>query len=950
MICLACETSNRPGADRCTRCARPLSPTCHGCGTSVPAGQDLCGTCRTERGTRRAPSVPDPLDGLDDATAVMAPYELRPRFVGRKQTLERMLGAFDDAKALGEAAFLALIGAPGAGKTRLLDELARSIRQRAPETRVLVGRPGAVHAQPYSAFARVFAQRFGITAADSPDAAQQKLLAGVGQVLPASKVTEVGHLLGHVMRLPFQDSPILAPLAEAPQQLEARCFIAVKRFLAADAQRTPLVVCVDDLERASAETVNLLHYLAAGLASSPVVLIASGRPTLYDVHPSFGDGEAPLVRLDLGALDEAEAEELFRELLRPIGRPPESLVTHAKRVGGLPRTLFELTRLLIEAEVITRAPRSPNEAGMTWRLDHVALGKLRLPEHDEEILTLRLGQMAPAERDLLEKAAVCGEVFWLDAVVALVRVSALEGADPDGPSLAEITAAGDRTRLATAQALERLVEREWLGESQESMLPGERQYQFAYPTLWEIVYGGLDEGSRRNYHRLIAQWLELREGTRGDESVEEVGRHLEHAGEGEAAALRYRRAADAARLGYLNERAIRLYAQALACLAEGDLAARIQIWHDLGSVYDLKGDFEAALAAFERMLRLTWVVSSRTKAAVAFNKMGRVFRRKGDLKTALEYLTRGSELFEQAGDGRGVAGSLDDLGYTMWLMGRYDEAFEKITAGLAKRGKAGDPRSIAHSLSNLGNVQRDRGKLVEAENCYREALATRQKIGDRAGVVTSLNNLAVLAYGHGDRDRARQGWEQALAEAEQIGALPLQAMALSNLGELALAENKPEEARRRLDETVNIARDLDDRLLQTEALRLLGLLELGQGNTQLARDFASRSLEIAEKAGLRDYVGRALLALAEVHAATLFDADETMTGGTAAEDFFQRGIDVFRGLGNDGELAKGLERFGRYKLERGETRQGKQLLGEAQSLFARLGVRPPEELVRALRG
>ena len=145
------------------------------------------------------------------------------------------------------------------------------------------------------------------------------------------------------------------------------------------------------------------------------------------------------------------------------------------------------------------------------------------------------------------------------------------------------------------------------------------------------------------------------------------------------AAACYRRAADAARAKFINEKAIRLYARALTCLGEDDLAARIHLWHDLGSVYELKGDFEAALGAFERMLRLAWVVASRTKAAVAFNKMGRVWRRKGDLKLALEYLKRGQELFEQAGDARGIAGSFDDIGRVHYLIGNYDEAFEEVT-------------------------------------------------------------------------------------------------------------------------------------------------------------------------------------------------------------------------------------------------------------------------------
>ena len=54
--------------------------------------------------------------------------------------------------------------------------------------------------------------------------------------------------------------------------------------------------------------------------------------------------------------------------------------------------------------------------------------------------------------------------------------------------------------------------------------------------------------------------------------------------------------AEAARAQFANETAIRLFDRALACLGSqpnSDLAARLHIWHDLGSVYELIGDFEA---------------------------------------------------------------------------------------------------------------------------------------------------------------------------------------------------------------------------------------------------------------------------------------------------------------------------------------------------------------------
>jgi tetratricopeptide (TPR) repeat protein len=479
-----------------------------------------------------------------------------------------------------------------------------------------------------------------------------------------------------------------------------------------------------------------------------------------------------------------------------------------------------------------------------------------------------------------------------------------------------------------------------------------RDYRFAYPLLWASAYESIDESTRRKYHKLVAQWLELRPEGRAAVAQEDVARHLELAGDANGAAARYRRAADAARRSFFNDKAIRLYARALACIGEHDLAARIHLWHDLGSVYELKGDFEAALGAFERMLRLSWVVASRTKAAVAFNKMGRVWRRKGDLKLALEYLARGQELFEQSLDARGIAGSLDDIGHVLYLLGRYDEAYEKVTKGLAARGRRGDKRSIAHSLSNLGNIQQMRGRFPEARNCHTEALDLRRAIGDRAGVIASLNNLAVLAFEVGDYEAARTGWEQALDEAEDIGALPLQALALANLGELALIEGRHEEARSRIEDALEISEDIDDRRLTTEALRNLALLEHATGGER-AVALGERALEIARSAGLRDNEGRCLVALGEVVAGNLFDADKTdempRDGElTSAESYYRRGLDLLRDIGNESELAKALERFGRYKVERGEIAAGKSLLQEALTIFSRLGMHQTSDVEKVL--
>ena len=352
------------------------------------------------------------------------------------------------------------------------------------------------------------------------------------------------------------------------------------------------------------------------------------------------------------------------------------------------------------------------------------------------------------------------------------------------------------------------------------------------------------------------------------------------------------------------------------------------------------------------MLRLSWVAASKTKAAVAFNKMGRVWRRKGDLKLTLEYLERGLELFRGANDARGIAGSLDDIGKSLHMLGRYDEAHAKITEALARRGKSGDKRAIATSLSRLGDVQQDRGQYESALTCHQEAFDLRKVSGDRWGQIVSQNNLASLSFELGEYAEARTGWLSALAEAEGIGALPLSALILTNLGEVALIDNKLDEARSRLENALEIIEDIEDRGLETECCRHLAHLEKLQGHTAEAKELAQRALVVAKKAGLREKEAQAYLTLGDVLSTSIYDAgdaSESMPDMAPAAVAFTKAIEIVKSIRNEAAHGKALFAYGRYKAEVGQISDGKDMLRDAIMVFSKLGLgRPAEEAKKFL--
>ena len=207
--------------------------------------------------------------------------------------------------------------------------------------------------------------------------------------------------------------------------------------------------------------------------------------------------------------------------------------------------------------------------------------------------------------------------------------------------------------------------------------------------------------------------------------------------------------------------------------------------------------------------------------------------------------------------------------------------------------------------------------------------------------------LGVLAFQRGDIDGAHAIWEAALAEAERIGALPLQALLLSQLGEAArligAARRGAHALRRGAGAGARSRRQahlVADRAPSRPPARSRAAIP------KRALDHCERALELAEAAGIRVDVGRALLALGQVHAATLFD--DTGDGERRAEDYFCAASSSSARFGNEAELASGLERFGKYRIERGDVDAGKRLLTEAEAIFRKLGMRAGDALRRVI--
>ncbi len=157
---------------------------------------------------------------------------------------------------------------------------------------------------------------------------------------------------------------------------------SVLAFLQGTARQGPLLLVMADLDWADPLLVNLLERALAHLVGLPFAVLTTARPGVDHWPPPPGRHNTLLLRVD--ALDRGAADELARAMLG--GDVSEEVrATLLDRSGGNPLFLEELAAMVRECGSVGD-----------------------LPDTLRGLVAARLDRLAPAERDMLDNAAVLG--------------------------------------------------------------------------------------------------------------------------------------------------------------------------------------------------------------------------------------------------------------------------------------------------------------------------------------------------------------------------------------------------------------------------------------------------------------------------------------------------------------------------------------------------------------
>ncbi len=140
-----------------------------------------------------------------------------------------------------------------------------------------------------------------------------------------------------------------------------------------------------------------------------------------------------------------------------------------------------------------------------------------------------------------------------------------------------------------------------------------------------------------------------------------------------------------------------------------------------GTLAGRQGDLEAAGRLLEESLRLFREVGDRWGIGWALDNLGMLALSGGDIERARTMFQESLEIFRQIGDRRGAACTLDNLGWAALLGGDIAGAQRHFEGALAVFREIGDRRGTGRALGNLANLLRVRGDVRRARTLFNES-------------------------------------------------------------------------------------------------------------------------------------------------------------------------------------------------------------------------------------
>ena len=553
--------------------------------------------------------------------------------VGREEELDLLRRRWERA-VRGEGQLALVVGEPGIGKSRLVEELRLKLGET-PHTWAEFSSSQLLQNTPLHPIAEWGRQRFG--GADTP----------AGQ-----RLADLENTLQLIGLDPAEHAPFVAPLVDIPlppgsganlppEELRRRQLAGLIAWFLAGARTQPAALVFEDLHWADPTTLDLMQALAERGAQAPLLIIATARP---EFRPPWSLRSHHSV-ISLSPLDRADVAEMVGELSARHALSKEVVEGVTERTGGVPLFVEEVTRLLLER----------GEAG----------GLQTIPPTLQQSLAARLDRLGEARQ-----VAQIGAVLGRDFAYALLR------------------AVGGVEDAALQSALDKLAGADLL--IAEGAGPG-GNYRFKHALIQDAAYESLLKSRRQALHRRAAEVLRDSP-ERAPAEPEAIAHHFTEAGLDDLAIEWWGKAGDQALRRSAFQEAIAHLGTAIAMADKaggGEAAGRLGQRPQLHVAYG-----NALLAARGQGARETTEAFAKAREAMAGHKdaperlaadyglwLGSAVR--GELSAARAYADALLRDVEASADSPEAGVAHRTVGITHWFAGEYCEARKHFEQALS---------------------------------------------------------------------------------------------------------------------------------------------------------------------------------------------------------------------------------------------------------------------------
>ncbi|MEO8293674.1 MAG: adenylate/guanylate cyclase domain-containing protein [Actinomycetota bacterium] len=397
--------------------------------------------------------------------------------VGRARQLSQLRQAFEEVAADRVCHLFTVLGAAGVGKSRLVQEAIDELRGAAT---VLRGRCLSYgEGITYFPLIEIIRDALDVDPLEGGDVAAT--IAGLIPYEPGAA----------------QIAATLASLLGTGTATVEDISWAARRFLEAMAVSRPVVVVLDDLHWGEQSLLDLVDQIADWSRDAPILLVCMARPELLELRKDWGGGKRHATTVALEPLSSKDAERLVANFLGGEGVDPALTARIVTAAEGNPLFMEETLGMLIDDGLVRLGDGR-------WTATE-SLEDVTVPPTIQALLEARLDRLDEADRAVLGRAAIVGQVFYLEAVRAL-------SPEADGPEV--------------AGRVQQLLRRDLIGPDRSDM-PGQEAFRFHHALLREAAYAMLPKQTRAELHERFAEWLDERRATLDVDEF--VGYHLEQA-------------------------------------------------------------------------------------------------------------------------------------------------------------------------------------------------------------------------------------------------------------------------------------------------------------------------------------------------------------------------------------------------------------------------------------